>query len=191
MAPGAGTPTGTVTFFSASKRIGKASVASGRASVTTSKLSVGRHRITARYNGDQNFQASDGSLSGTSQRVTAPAARFTVSDIKPGSDGTVSFKVKVPGPGRIDVLETVWNDNLARTAVLLQPARRRFVYARTLTHVKRATTLVMRVKPNRRGTRLVHHHRYRVTLRLWVSFTPSGGKYRKQGFYGVHLRKGP
>ncbi|HEY1714618.1 MAG TPA: Ig-like domain repeat protein [Solirubrobacteraceae bacterium] len=189
LAPGAGTPTGTVTFFSGSKRIGTASVASGRASVTSSKLSVGRHRITAGYSGDQNFEASDGSLNGTSQRITAPAAGFTVSDIRLGRDGTVRFKVNVPGSGRIDVLETVWTDNLAHTAVVLRPAKRRVVFARTLKHARRATTLAIRVSPNRRGTRLVHHHRYRVTLRLWVTFTPTGGKYRKQGFYGLHLRK--
>jgi hypothetical protein len=189
LASGVGTPTGAVTFFSGSKRLGTASIASGNASVTSSKLSVGSHRITASYSGDQNFAASLGSLNGTSQRITAPASRFTVSDIKPGRDGTVSFRVKVPGPGRIDVLETVWNDNFSRSAVLLQPARRRFVYARALKHAARAATLVIRVSPNRRGRRLVHHPRYRVTLRLWVSFTPTGGKYRKQGVYGLHLRK--
>lgn len=190
VAPGAGTPTGTVTFLSGSKQIGTATVASGRASVTSSKISVGRHRLTARYSGDQNFAASDGSLRGTSQRVTAPASRFTVSDIKLGRDGTVSFKVKVPDPGTIDVLETAWEDNnLVHTAVLLHPARRRFVVARALRRAKRATMLAIRVTPNRRGTHLVHHSRYRVTLRLWVSFTPAGGKYRKQGFYGLHLRK--
>jgi trimeric autotransporter adhesin len=184
---GAGTPTGTVTFFSGSRRIGTSNVVSGRATATNSKLSVGRHRITASYSGDQIFAASDGSLSGTPQRITAPASRFAVSDIKLGRDGTASFKVKVPGPGRIDVLETVWNDNVARAAVLLRPATRRFVYARALKHARRASTLVIRVNPNRRGRRLVHHHRYRVTLRLWVRFTPTGGKHRKQGFYGLHL----
>ena len=28
-----------------------------------------------------------------------------------------------------------------------------------------------------------------VTLRLWVSYTPTGGVYRTQGFYGLHLPK--
>ena len=49
--------------------------------------------------------------------------------------------------------------------------------------------LRVRVSPNARGRRLVHHHTYRVTLRLWVTYTPTGGEQRKQGFYGLHLPK--
>ena len=100
----------------------------------------------------------------------------------------VSFAVKVPGSGAIDVLETAWKDNSARIAVLLQPAPRRFVYARGKT-AARAATLRFRIKPNRRGRKLVRHHRYRVTLRLWVSYTPTGANFRKQAFYGLRLPK--
>ena len=44
-----------------------------------------------------------------------------------------------------------------------------------------------RLIPNRRGKRLVRSHTYRVTLRLWVTYAPAGGRQRKQGFYGLHL----
>jgi len=30
-------------------------------------------------------------------------------------------------------------------------------------------------------------HTQRVVLRLWVSYTPTGGKYRKRGFCGLRL----
>ena len=83
--------------------------------------------------------------------------------------------------------KTAWNDNLAHAAIQLQPAPRRFVFARQHKTVQRATTLHLRVTPNKRGTRLVHHHSYRVTLRLWVSYTPTGGRPRSKGFYGLHL----
>ena len=114
---------------------------------------------------------------------------FTVSRIKTHPNGKITFRVKVPGPGAIDVLETAWNGNLARTAVQLQPAPRRFVFARRHRSARRATTMHFRVTPNARGKLLVHHHTYRVTLRLWVSYTPTGGHSRKQGFYGLRLPK--
>jgi hypothetical protein len=71
-------------------------------------------------------------------------------------------------------------------AVLLQPAARRFVIARHHKTAPDATTLKLRVTPNKTGKRLVRHT-YRVTLRLWVSYTPTGGRFCKQGFYGLHL----
>lgn len=33
----------------------------------------------------------------------------------------------------------------------------------------------------------VTHHRYRVTLRLWISYTPTHGRQRDIGDYGLHL----
>ena len=44
------------------------------------------------------------------------------------------------------------------------------------------------MNPNLRGRRLILRHTYRVTLRLWVTYTPTGGVQRKIGFYGLHLR---
>lgn len=45
----------------------------------------------------------------------------------------------------------------------------------------------MVVMPDLRGRRLLAHHRYRIVFRLWVTFTPSGGKPRSLDAYGVHL----
>lgn len=85
------------------------------------------------------------------------------------------------------MLETAWNDNVAHAAVLLQPAVDRFVYARKYVNADSAGIFHVRVKPTARGRRLVHHHSYRVLLRLWVTYTPAGGAYRSIGFYGLHL----
>jgi hypothetical protein len=58
-APGAGTPTGTVTFKDGGKVLGtKALDGSGQATYTTTSLSVGTHSITAVYGGDSNFNGS-------------------------------------------------------------------------------------------------------------------------------------
>ena len=116
-----------------------------------------------------------------------PTNHFTLSKIRTGRDGTLTFAVKVPGPGAIDVLASAWNDNLAPATVRLRPGPHRFVYARGHRTAGRATVLHLRVAPNARGRRLVRHHTYRVTLRLWISYTPKGGRPRSVGVYGLHL----
>jgi hypothetical protein len=61
--PGAGTPTGTVTFKDGAMVLGTIAVgAGGKATLTTSFAVAGRHAITAVYNGDTNFVGSSQSL---------------------------------------------------------------------------------------------------------------------------------
>jgi ELWxxDGT repeat protein len=58
-APGAGTPTGTVTFKDNTTVLGTATLnGAGKASFSTSTLAVGTHAISASYAGDTNFQSS-------------------------------------------------------------------------------------------------------------------------------------
>jgi parallel beta-helix repeat protein len=57
-APGAGTPSGTVTFKDGTTALGTESLSGGVATFNTSSLSPGVHRITAVYNGDDNFKSS-------------------------------------------------------------------------------------------------------------------------------------
>jgi YD repeat-containing protein len=65
-APGAGSPTGSVSFFVDGTAIGNGSLSGGTASISTSSLAVGAHSITATYNGDANDQGSSaGALSQT------------------------------------------------------------------------------------------------------------------------------
>jgi hypothetical protein len=95
--------------------------------------------------------------------------------------------VTFPLAGIADVLETAWRDNFAHVATVLQPARGRFVFARHHLVVSRAGAIRVIVRPNRRGIKLVAHHSYGVVLRLWVSFTPTGGRQRNIGLYGLHV----
>jgi hypothetical protein len=116
-----------------------------------------------------------------------PRNRLTAVRRQAHSDGAFIVTAKVPGPGRVDVLITAWKDNFASAARLLNPAPGRFVFARAHATAKRANTLRIVIKPNALGQRLVAHHRYRVTLRLWISYTPTHGLQRDIGYYGLHL----
>lgn len=119
--------------------------------------------------------------------VEVPPNAFRVTGLRVLPDGTFEFDVGVPGPGAIDVLITAWDSNLAVAASLLEPAPGRFVFARAHQQSHHRGTVQLRVPPNGRGRRLVHHHRYEVTLRLWVSYTPEGGLRRSEGFYGLRV----
>lgn len=145
----------------------------------------GRHSFTV------TAISSDGQR--TSKRVTytvlRPRNHFLARPRwKASANGEFLVTLAVPGPGVVNIMETAWDDNLARAAALLHPAARRFVFARAHAVAKGAGKLRILVKPNARGRRLVAHHAYRVTLRLWISYTPSpGGIQRNLGYYTIHL----
>jgi hypothetical protein len=101
-APGAGIPTGTVTFEDGSTILGTGTLnVSGVATFTTSSLSVGGHSITADYGGDVDFDSS-ASLS-LSQVVDENASTSAiVSSTNPsvwGQPVTFAATVTVQAPG--------------------------------------------------------------------------------------------
>src|SRR5439155_20093 len=74
VAPGAGTPGGTVSFLEGATLLGTGTLDNlGSTSFTTSSLGVGPHTITATYNGDGNFNPSSANLG----RTVAPADTTT------------------------------------------------------------------------------------------------------------------
>ncbi len=79
--PGAGTPTGTVTFRDGATVLGTGTLdGSGKAMLSVPGLSVGTHSLTATYSGDANFNGSSGSLSQTvnGRTTTLTAAPATI-----------------------------------------------------------------------------------------------------------------
>jgi len=76
VSPGAGTPTGSVTFKDGTIILGVVAV-SGQTTFTTSTLAVGSHTITAVYNPDYNFS---GSTSSSWTQTVTPASASTVGD---------------------------------------------------------------------------------------------------------------
>lgn len=157
----------------------------------TGPVADGAHIDTTNA-GHHTFAVTATSKDGQSTTTTAsytvlPDNRFTVSDIKTHRNGAISFMLKVPGPGVVNALGTAWIDNIAQSTVLLQPAHNRFVYGRSHKNSHRKATIRMRLKPNSRGRGLIGHHAYAVTLRLWVTYKPTGGQQGKLGFPGLHL----
>src|SRR5207248_109550 len=58
VAPGVGTPTGTVTFRDGANTLGTATLTNGTATLPSAALAVGSHTITVVYGGDTNFSTS-------------------------------------------------------------------------------------------------------------------------------------
>ena len=143
---------------------------------------------TGRHTFSVTATSSDGQTTTTtiSYQVLAPDNEFTVGQIRTSVGGKIRFSIRVPGPGTIDVLATVWKNNIAHAATTLQPAPRRFVFGRKHASAPQAGTFKLTLRPNARGRRLRRHHRYRVTLRLWVTYQPTVGRARSIGFYGLH-----
>jgi probable HAF family extracellular repeat protein len=57
VAPGSGTPTGTITFMDGTTTLGTAALSGGTATYSISTLASGSHMISAVYNGDTSFLA--------------------------------------------------------------------------------------------------------------------------------------
>ncbi|MBK9315806.1 MAG: Ig-like domain repeat protein [Acidobacteria bacterium] len=115
VAPGKGTPTGTITFKSGTTTICSSNLnVAGRADCNNSSLSVGNHQITAAYNGDGNFTAS---VSPMLQQTVSPK-RVDLAIAMSASPGTISNSTKITynitvtnkGPG--NATQVVVTDNL-------------------------------------------------------------------------------
>jgi hypothetical protein len=107
--PGAGMPTGSVTFKEGALVLGTGTLAlSGAteiATVTTKALPVGSDTITAAYNGDANFRIAMGSDSASPEQVHKAATTTSfVTSANPSVFGqmitlTATLKVTSPGSG--------------------------------------------------------------------------------------------
>ncbi len=94
-APGAGTQTGTVTFYDGGVVLGSSAVSGGTASLATAALIGGVHMITASYGGDGNF---NGSSSAALAQTVSPAGSATTvsSSLNPSIQGQpVTFTATV------------------------------------------------------------------------------------------------
>ena len=103
LVPGAGTPTGTVTFEDGGTTLGTGTLAAdGTATLSAAALDAGCHTITAVYPGDANFAAS----SGSTMEMLVPIATTTAVMATPQTSVfgqpvtfTATVKATVPGAG--------------------------------------------------------------------------------------------
>jgi ELWxxDGT repeat protein len=115
-APGAGSPTGTVTFLDITTTLGTATLsAAGQATFSTSGLAIGTHAITASYPGDTNFQASVSQILAETIKSSALAlvqiSALDLSGMPPVSaipvPQTATSTLTTPAPGA-PVLRATW-----------------------------------------------------------------------------------
>jgi hypothetical protein len=120
---GAGTPTGTVTFFADGTQLGDpVTLSSGTATISTSVLSTEGHLITATYNGDTNFLTSASQPLGQSQSQDASSIALDSAGITSvyGGNPTLTATVTANNPGSGTPTGTVtFYDGTGNTAVAL------------------------------------------------------------------------
>jgi hypothetical protein len=113
VAPGAGIPTGTVTFFDGTTNLGMGSLSAQFASINVSTLSQGSHSITASYGGDANFTASTSAVLAQQMMVNPPtiSKAFGAAAIVQGFSIDLDFSISNPnsiasllGVGVVDTL---------------------------------------------------------------------------------------
>jgi hypothetical protein len=99
VSPGAGTPSGTVTFKEGTTVLGFGTLSGGQVRITTSSLTTGSHAITAAYSGDTNFKA--GNAAALTQTVNAASTVTSLtSTVNPSVYGqAVTFTAFVVSPG--------------------------------------------------------------------------------------------
>jgi hypothetical protein len=100
--PGAGTPTGDVTFMDGDTVLGTGTLdATGKATFATADLDIGDHPITAVYGGDNNFNGSVSAVLTQTVNPNGPAPRVsTRRHLSPGGPigGTVAKPELVSAP---------------------------------------------------------------------------------------------
>ena len=102
VAPGAGTPTGTVTFFDGPVALGTVTLNAARQAVlTTSALAVDAHAITASYAGDTNVAPSTSSvvMETINQGRTTTTLTASPNPAKLTQSVTLTARVTVAGAG--------------------------------------------------------------------------------------------
>lgn len=132
---------------------------------------LGRHTFTV------TVTSHDGQDARTTVTYTVlrPGNHIVVSHINTQADGTITLQAKVPGPGKLDVLETA------------STASHRFASGRVHASATRAGSIHLRVSLNGYGTKVVHRHGHVVVLRLSVTYTPTYGIQHTVRLYGLHL----
>ncbi|HUC13746.1 MAG TPA: Ig-like domain-containing protein, partial [Acidimicrobiales bacterium] len=99
--PGAGTPTGTVTFMNGGTTIGTGTMSGGVATASVSSLKVGLASLTAVYSSDGNFSSSTSTSVGYTVKKASTTTALTAATATSafGTSVSLTAKVSVTNPG--------------------------------------------------------------------------------------------
>jgi hypothetical protein len=145
--------------------------------------------IDTSVSGPQTFTVTAVSDDGqvTTQTIdytVLPDNRFVIRSIAPRKNGAVTLALQLPGPGRVQVLETAPTANIAAA---LTVGAGRFSFGQLTRKVGAAGRLKLTVAPAARGRRLVAKHRHAVYVRVVIAYTPTGGKTRVRSIGAVRI----
>jgi hypothetical protein len=110
IAPGAGTPTGTINFMDGSTQMGSGLLANGKAVLSISSLTTGSHNITASYSGDSNFNSTIASgIGNVIQNIDKSSSSIVLSASPNPSNVSqpVTLTARVTGAGGVSPTGTV------------------------------------------------------------------------------------
>ena len=101
LAPGGGTPSGSVTFLDGASTLGTATLSGGKATLKTSSLAVNTHAITVQYGGDANFTTSTSAVlyQVVNQAATTTALKSSKNPTVYGQSVTFTATVTASSPG--------------------------------------------------------------------------------------------
>ncbi len=125
-----------------------------------------------------------------------PVNRFTFALLgRSARRGTVTLDLRLPGAGRITVLETAWNSLLTHPArgrahrvpkrardrgTGLLPGADRFTFATGSATAVKGGALKLTVKPGATGKLAAASNPQRYRINVWLVYTPRGGSSSKQ-----------
>lgn len=94
---GAGSPTGTVTFYEGATNLGTSTLSGATAILMVSSLSLGAHTITAVYNGDTNNASVTSSATTVTIVQYAPTVTLSASATSIAAGGSVTLVATISG----------------------------------------------------------------------------------------------
>lgn len=101
VAPGAGTPTGQVTFLDGTNLLGTATLSGGTATYSLSSVGAGNHSFNASYSGDNNFAGS--SAPTYPLTIGKATATVTLGNLSATFDGTPKSVTATTNPAGLSV----------------------------------------------------------------------------------------
>ncbi|HEY6399064.1 MAG TPA: hypothetical protein VIX82_16575, partial [Solirubrobacteraceae bacterium] len=132
---------------------------------------IGRHTFSV------TATSNDGQSTTAIATYTIVPVGSATARISPRTDGTTSVHVQVPGSGRIAIFETLLISGTSSPS-FRRLAHKPFGFAHAYVKTADAGDIYIHLIPTKRGRWLMRHHSSRLTLSLWVTYTPQGGHTR-------------